>query len=135
MDVKKSVRLDADKKINLEAIDIFGDVLYAAMGAATGMAELAFGALPFGFGLLCAVPKRRVAAVLSGLLLSSLAQSKILPFAACILLTLAIRALLSVVGSKRRGEKIFARIFDEHVSLRVVSAAIGALALGLYRLL
>lgn len=135
MDVKKSARLDTDKKIKLDALDILGDAIYVGAGVATGMAQLAFGALPFGFALLCAVPRRRVVAVLSGLLLSSLAQPKILPFLACILLTLAIRAFLSVVGGKRKGEKIFARIFREPVPLRVASAALGAFTLGLYRLL
>jgi len=75
MDVKKSVRLDTDKKIKLESLDIFGNALYVGIGAATGMAQLPFGALPFGFALLCAVPQKRVAAVLAGLLFSSLAQA------------------------------------------------------------
>lgn len=135
MDVKKSVRFGTDKKIKLDALDILGDALYVGVGAATGMAQLSFGALPFGFALLCAVPRRRVLAVLAGLLISSLAQTKVIPYIACIFLTLAIRAFLSVIGGKRKGEKIFARIFDEHVSLRVVSAAIGAFTLGFYRLI
>ena len=135
MDVKKSMRVGSDKKIKLESLDIFGDVIYAAAGAATGMATLPFGALPFGFALLCAVPRRRVAAVTAGLVLSALAQSKILPIVGCILLTLAIRALLGLIGGKRGGDKILSRIFCEHVSLRVVSAALGAFALGLYRLI
>ena len=134
MDVKKSVRLDTDKKIKLDGLDILGDALYVCAGAATGMAQLSFGALPFGFALLCAVPQRRVVAVLAGLLLSSLSQSKMLPFVGCVLLTLAIRALLSIIGGKQRGEKIFTRLFEEHVSLRVISAAIGAFTLGFYRL-
>ena len=135
MDVKKSLRLDAVKKIKLDSLDILGDALYVVAGAATGMAELSFGASPFGFALLFAVPRRRVVAVLAGLLLASLAQRQALPFLACVLLTLVLRASLSVVGGKRRGEKIFSRIFEEHISLRVVSAAIGAFGLGLYRLL
>lgn len=135
MDVKKSLRLDAVKKIKLDSLDILGDALYVVAGAATGMAELSFGASPFGFALLCAVPRRRVLAVLAGLLLASLAQRQALPFLACVLLTVVLRASLSVVGGKRRGEKIFSRIFEEHISLRVVSAAIGAFGLGLYRLL
>ena len=134
MDVKKCVRLDTDKKIKLDSLDILGDGIYACVGVASGMAQLAFGALPFGFALLCAVPQRRVVAVLAGLLLSSLAQAKALPFIACVLLTLAIRALLSIIGGKRQGEKIFTHLFDEHVSLKVVSAAIGAFTLGFYRL-
>ncbi|MBE6535428.1 MAG: hypothetical protein E7677_02250 [Ruminococcaceae bacterium] len=134
MDVKKSVRLDTDKKIKLESLDIFGNALYVGIGAATGMAQLPFGALPFGFALLCAVPQKRVAAVLAGLLFSSLAQAKILTFVGCVLLTLAIRALLGIIGGKKRGEKILARLFEENVSLRVVSAALGAFTLGLYRL-
>ena len=135
MDVKKSVRVGSDKKIKLESLDVFGDVIYAAAGAAVGMATLPFGALPFGFSLLCAVPRRRVAAVTAGLLLASLSQSKILPLVGCILLTLAIRALLGVSGGKHRGDKIRSRVFCEQTSLRVVSAALGAFALGLYRLI
>ena len=135
MDVKKSMRVGSDKKIKLESLDIFGDVIYAAAGAATGMATLPFGALPFGFALLCAVPRRRMVAVSAGLLLASLSQTKILPFVGCILLTLAIRALLGLIGGKRGGDKILSRVFCEPVSLRVVSAALGAFTLGLYRLI
>ena len=142
MDIKKenyaqgkSVRAAAVfKRLGTEAV-------YAVAGALTGLASLPFGASPFGFALLCAVGSH-APSVLLGLCLSSLARNDGLVFIGAYLLTAVLRVAFGVAdsatghtkGKRMTVSELFGSMFSEHLSLRMISASVGAFCVGLYRL-
>ncbi len=136
MDTKKT--MDAaeaeNKKSRLIAKEELAAVALALLaGFCTGRATLAFGAVPFGFGLLCAL-RRQTVPVYLGLCLSLLGRVQTLPLLAAYTLCLAVRAFISVGASGVKLGELSQKIFCEHLSVRAVIAAFGAFGVGLYRL-
>lgn len=120
-------------KINYGEIGI--QLLYGFAAAAVSLAQLPFGASPLGFALICAAPRRRVLAAALGAAVAALFSQQPAAMLICLALTLALRALLSLLSLKREeGGSPWKRVFEEHPSLRAVSAAAGGFSLGLYSL-
>ncbi len=142
MDMQDRLESSVEGVKEKKAVSTQGLALTAAgvlAGAAVGGAVLPFGAVPFGFGMLCAAD-RRTTAVYLGLCLSLLRSSQPLTLFVAYSLCLLLRVAVSL-GSRREDGKgatvgaLGERIFFEHLSLRVVTAALGAFGVGLYRLL
>lgn len=128
---------------------VFGGA-FALWGYVLGGAALPFGATPFGVALLCAAD-RRVFYILAGLCVSALtyAQSTrdkvalISVYSATVLIRLAARLIIDPPWERARGKEagertlgdIYPYVFSEHLALRMSGAAVGAFALGLYRLI
>lgn len=116
---------------------IGGHILYALAGAAVGLVQLPFGASPFGFAVICAVPRKRVLATAVGVCLSVFARTTDkTAFLICVGITLLIRAFLSLLSARpETGQSRLSGIFEEHISLRIVCAAIGGFSTGAWKLL
>ncbi len=129
---------DAEETVSAEtprtgarATKLFFGMLYAAWGFVLGRTILPFGAMPFGIGLLAASDVRAFY-VLGGLLLGAWGSPNGLLTAAVyvgLLLLRLVSGLLLDRGGERRG-----RLFGEHLSLRMASAAVAAFGLGVWRL-
>ncbi len=115
--------------------DLVHCALSLGVGAAVGVAELPFGAVPFGFGALCA-SGIGTPLVYAGLCLAVLREGGLSLFVAYTL-CLVLRVLISVCVGRGNitlssvGEKIF----GEALVVRALSAAVAAFGMGLYRLL
>ncbi len=120
---------------NLTVRQICTALMYLALGAIMGRAELPFGAMPFGLALFCSASTYALAA-LGGTLLSVVGMSEAIP----LLCAYAVAALLRLIFSlatreNRQGQSgFFERIFCEPFFLRAIAAGIAAFALGAYRL-
>lgn len=135
-DIKTDIKTDRDKIGSLpSARAVLTEVTYAAAAFALGRAQLPFGAYPLGFSALCASGGHAVSAIL-GLCLSLIGRPTPLIYLAAYATTLLVRALTCAFGETKGREGGFLRgMFCEHVSMRVVAAAVGAFGVGLYRLL
>jgi serine phosphatase RsbU (regulator of sigma subunit) len=135
-DVKKEKGIGV-KRVLLQA----GTALvWALLGALLGRAELPFGALPLGVGLLCASSTYSLA-VLGGNILSVIGRADAIPVACTYVIAVLLRLIFCLAtryddvkrtGVKKRG--FFEWAFEEPVYLRAVSAAVSSFALGAYRL-
>ena len=128
---EQAVKIPLTRRIAVE-------LMYFAVGAALGMAELPFGARPLGVAALCATGKRSFAVFL-GLLLSSAATSAPAVYIAAYVATLLIRLGVCLIRLGGRGEKatvgdFIDRAFEEHLSIRTVTAAFVCFFIGLYNL-
>jgi len=119
----------------------YGWAIFAALGYFLGMAELPFGARPFGFALICSSGAYTVPA-LTGAILSALGTPRAAAYVTAYAATAAARVLISLAlsalsrrggGAKdRRGAWLFSRLFGEPTALRVLFAAASAFLLSLY---
>lgn len=108
--------------------DVLFYILGALWGFVTPSAVLPFSAVPFGFAAI-AVPSRYLIGVAAGAVLSGIVTHSYELIAAYAVVLLCRLAFSSIrVGENRT------RLFCEHPAARAVSAATGALALGIYRL-
>ncbi len=109
-------------------------VLAVAAGAALPCAVLPFDAYPFGFALLCA-SGAYAPLVLAGLCIGTLAARTSALLISAYILTLAIRAFISLIGEKNLTlEGVGKYIFSEPVSFRAVEAAAACFCFGLFKL-
>lgn len=143
MDVRQRIKeIGTDRK--KQAVRVHGllvNAVYAAGGLLTGISVFPFGASPLGFALLCSAD-RYAAAVFAGLCLSLIGKAEPWVFLGAYAMTLALRALFTVttepyVEGGREEQSIggfIERLFGEHVSLRIISASVGAFIVGLYRM-
>lgn len=148
MDVKSNVR-ELDKqcdqsseksKVATLARTIILSGLYAAVGYLTEGTILPFSARPFGIALLCAAD-RRVLFLYAGLCLSAWSAADrfllIGIYTAILLFRLLARFLLDQPSAKDESVKNatpYSHLFTEHLALRVCTACVAALSLGLWRL-
>ncbi len=116
--------------LKIKERDVLFWVLSALWGFVTGAASLPFSAAPFGFAAL-AVSSRYAIGAFVGLACSCAFTESSYELLAAYLVTLLIRVAF---GAFLRADGARGKIFSEHLSLRMVSAASGALALGIYRL-
>ncbi len=153
MDVKKS-QIDIEEtesattkeRAAVFIKETFFGALYALSGYFLGTLTLPFGAAPFGIALLAA-SDRKVFYILAGLIISAWQSENrlllIAVFSSVVLLRMLVRFVIDPPwkkeNAKASGEKTFAEIypylFAEHISLRMASSAVGAFAVGLYRLI
>ena len=103
-------------------------ILSAAWGFVTGGAALPFSAVPFGFAAV-AVSSRYLISVMVGAVLSCILTRSYELTAAYAVVLLCRLAFSAIAREEKR-----TRLFCEPLALRAVSAATGALALGVYRL-
>ena len=106
----------------------FVQLVAIAAGVLSGVGVLPFGAMPFGFALLCAA-SYCVPSVFIGLAISTLFSDNILLLLASYSFTLALRLLTFAVSRKRYA------VFEEHISLKATTAAGGAFVLGAYEVI
>ena len=135
------------KKRTLEFLKnaVFGGA-YALWGYLLGGAVLPYGAMPFGAGLLAA-SDRRVFYIYAGLILSAIRSERRLlligVYTAIILIRLLVRFIIDPPWKKgevqtsgeRTLSEVYPHLFSEHISLRASTAAVGAFAIGLHRLI
>ena len=124
---------------------IFGGC-YALWGYLLGGTVLPYGAMPFGVGLLAA-SDRRVFYIYAGLMLSAVRSERRLllmgVYTALLLVRLLVRFAIDPPWKKGEGEEegertlseVYPHLFSEHLSLRAATAAVGAFAIGLHRLI
>lgn len=140
-DVENAKRTDVKKRTVELLKNIFWGAIYALCGYFMGGAVLPFGALPFGVALLSA-SNRRVFYIYAGLCLSAwYSPQRVLligVYSALILTRLLVRALIDPPWGKSDGEKtiaeIYPKLFSEHIALRMSTSAVGAFAIGIYRI-
>ena len=108
--------------------DILFYILGALWGFATGVAALPFSSAPFGFAAIAVCSRYLIGVVLGA------AVSCIVTRSYELLAAYAIVLICRAVFSALAREKKSAWLFCEPPALRAVSAATGALALGIYRL-
>ncbi len=128
------------------ALDIFWGLVYALWAYILGGFSLPFGATPFGIALLCAA-KERTLFIFAGLCLSAVGGDIPILYISVYSAILLIRLLATLVfdtpwsekEGREIGEKTFfeARglFFNEHLSLRMSTSCVGALAIGVYLLI
>ena len=118
--------------------------LYAVCAYFLGGAVLPYGALPLGVAFL-SVSDRRVFYIYAGLVLSALSSERrvllIAVYSALILARLLTRLIIDTpwkngeVSGERTLREIYPYIFSEHIAMRAALSAVGAFAIGLYRLI
>ena len=141
MDIRVASQDGAEQKIVGRGVigkELVASAVGVIAGAAVGGAVLPFGAAPFGFGLLCAADKYALAVYL-GVCAGALATPH--PFVIFIAYTLCLLLRIAVsLGRKNQNGQaptlgtLSEWAFGEHISLRVVTASLGAFGVGLYRL-
>ncbi|MBQ8850709.1 MAG: SpoIIE family protein phosphatase [Clostridia bacterium] len=124
--------------------NVFFGAMYALWGYFLGGAVLPYGATPLGVSLLAA-SDRRVFYIYAGLVVSALRSERRLlligVYTALLFVRLLIRLILDPPWKKdeasgeRTVAEIYPHLFSEHVSLRAASAAVGAFAIGVHRLI
>ena len=119
---------NVEKKRIPDVRNVLREAAYVAVAAVLGRAEIIFGALPFGFASLSATGMHAVS-VLLGLCISLVGRQDIFVYVTAYALTLALRAVISMLTGDGRN------LFCEHISFRVITCATGAFGVGLYRLL
>ncbi len=143
---KKTDKEEAKRRAAAFLKNALSGTVYALCAYFLGGAALPYGAMPLGVAFLSA-SDRRVFYIYAGLLLSAVGrQDRLLLFGVYTAL-LVIRLLVRFVidppwrGEERRlsGEKTVAEVypylFSEHIGLRMASSAVGAFAIGVYRLI
>lgn len=125
MDVKKTLE---DKK-TAKAAFVARQLFFVGVAALVARGQLPFGAAPFGFAALCAVSGADVVGVTVGTAIGLIGGGPPWVTLGAYAITLLMRAVFSLTEGRETS------LFGEHLSLRIVSAATGAFALGLYRLL
>lgn len=125
MDVKKT--LDNEKTI--KGAFVIRQLFFVGAAALVSRGQLPFGAIPFGFAALCAVSGADVVGAVVGTAIGLIGGEPPWVILGAYAITLLMRAIFSLTEGKHTA------LFEEHLSLRIVSAATGAFALGLYRLL
>ena len=125
MDVKKTL----DDKRAVKTTFAVRQLFFAAAVTLVSRGELPFGAAPFGFAALCAVSGADVVGASVGVILGLIGSDTPLVTLGAYAITLLVRAVFCLTEGKSTA------LFCEHTSLRIVSAATGAFALGLYRLI
>lgn len=134
MDVRKE-RVGELGEVRISAKEVLWWILSAAWGFLAGVTVLPLGASPFGFAALGA-SSRYVACVAIGAFGSCFLREDgyVCFFAYLVLLILRAAFSLISVRVERNGEKVFLLrgFFSEHLYLRAVSSAAGALVLGGY---
>ena len=108
--------------------DVLFYILGALWGFVTGMAALPFSSAPFGFAAI-AVCSRYLIGVVLGAAVSCIV-TRSYELVAAYAIVLICRAVFSALAREKKS----AWLFCEPPALRAVSAATGALALGIYRL-
>ena len=142
----KAEKTEPKKRTALFLKNAFFGTVYALGGYFLGGALLPYGAMPFGVAFL-AVADRRVFYIYAGLVLSAIRSERRLlligVYTALLFVRLLIRFIIDPPWKKSEredvGEKtvseVYPYMFSEHVSLRAASAAVGAFAIGLHRLI
>ncbi len=135
MDIKsdKSIHVNNEGRFWTSIKNI---VIYTGAGFALGSAVLPFGAVPFGFAVLCVGGLRCVLAYI-GLCLSLFFAEQPIIMLTAYTLCLGVRAAVSLLGDEKSVSigLLANKIFREPPSMRVIGAAVGAFALGLSRLI
>lgn len=103
-------------------------LLFFALGACCGSAELLFGVRPFGVALTAAVATAYLPATVGGVLLFCLLRRDYVSLAALLLL-LFLRVVSALLLEERRGR---AALFAERPLYRTVAATLAVFATGLY---
>ncbi len=128
--------------------NVFFGSMYALWGYLLGGAVLPYGAMPLGVAFLAAAD-RRVFYIYGGLLLSIFTQSitgeRRLLLAGVYTAVLFVRLLTRLLidppwkAEEASGEKtvreVYPQMFSEHIALRAALSAVGAFAIGVYRLI
>ena len=128
--------------------NVFFGGMYALWGYLLGGAVLPYGAMPLGVAFLAA-SDRRVFYIYAGLILSvfakgiSVEQRLLLSgvYTAVLFVRLLTRLLIDPPwrGDEASGEKtvkeVYPQMFSEHIALRAALSAVGAFAIGVYRLI
>ncbi len=111
-------------------------LLYIVLGFSLGGAQLPFGAVPFGFALLCTGGVRCIFAYI-GACLSLFRYDRPLILFAAYTLCVGVRAVVSLIGKEKNMTVavLLEKIFKEPPSMRVIGAAVGAFTFGLGRLI
>lgn len=122
----KGERFVGRTRVSVIVGNIFAEIVAIAVGVVAGCGVLPFGAMPFGFAILCAA-SRCVPSIFIGLIISSFFFEDTLLLLAVYTVTFSLR-LLTFALSRRKST-----IFEEHISLRITTAALGALVLGAYK--
>ncbi len=149
MDIKKTSlgeekgEIDKGARVKGFLKELFFGALYGLWGYVLASLALPFGAYPFGIALLCA-SNRRVPYIFAGLCLAAVGGSSpvllISVYAVCLLLRCIVLVALDPPWKKEEnsGEltvgQLLPHLFSEHIALRMSVAAIGALAIGSYKL-
>lgn len=153
MDVKKENVLGKKSYPLLEKIrkeekrrilkDAFEGAVYILISFFLGGGETLFGATPFGFALMGAASSK-IVYIYIGLCLSALfgkgnATVLICSYSIVILLRIISRIIFDGASARIKERKMTVReilpmLFEEHILLRITSAAIGAFTLGVYTL-
>ena len=123
------VKMTLNEKKSVGAVFLLRQAVFAVSGFLISRGALPLGAAPFGFAALCAASGADVIGVTLGVALGAIGNGTAWATLGAYAVTLIIRALFSLTEGKD------AAVFGEHLSLRVVAAATGAFALGLYRLI
>ena len=143
---KKTDRTDAKRRAAAFLKSALSGTVYAICAYFLGAAALPYGAMPLGVAFMSA-SDRRVFYIYAGLMLSAAGRQDRLLFFGVYTALLVIRLLVRFVidppwrGEERKlsGEKTVAEVypylFSEHIGLRMASAAVGAFAIGVYRLI
>lgn len=143
---KRTDKEEAKRRAAAFLKNVLWGTLYAICAYFLGGAALPYGAMPLGVAFLSA-SDRRVFYIYAGLLLSAAGRQDRLLFFGVYTALLVIRLLVRFVidppwrGEERRlsGEKTVAEVypylFSEHIGLRMASSAVGAFAIGVYRLI
>ena len=118
--------------------------LYAVCAYFLGGTVLPYGALPLGVAFL-SVSDRRVFYIYAGLVLSALSSERrvllIAVYSALIIARLLTRLMIDTpwkrdeASGERTLREIYPYMFSEHIALRAALSAVGAFAIGLYRLI
>ena len=123
----------------------FFGLLFALCGFFLGGTVLPFGAMPLGVAFL-AVSDRKVFYIYAGLVLFGLqTENRVLfigVYTSVLLIRLLVRFLVDTPWKKGKGEEvgeltlieIYPQLFYEKLSLRMTAAAVGALGIGIFRL-
>lgn len=139
---KSDVRLRASKFLK----EAFFGLLYALCGYFLGGLALPFGALPFGVALLCAAD-RKVFYIYLGLCVAAFGSEMRLlligVYTALTVIRISVRLLIDPPWKKEKGAEagertvaeVYPYMFSENIALRMSSSAIGAFAIGAYRLI
>ena len=143
---EKNEKISVRVKISVFLKNLFWGGLFALCGYFLGGATLPYGALPLGVAFLAASDKR-VFYIYAGLVLSAVSsEDRILligVYTAILLIRLLTRLVIDPPWRKEEnlsvGERtvaeIYPFIFSEHIALRASLSAVGAFAIGLYRLI
>jgi stage II sporulation protein E len=128
------------------ASEIFFGLMYALWAYILGGFSLPFGAAPFGIALLCAA-KERTLFIFAGLCLSAAGGAfpilRISVYTAVLLIRLLATLIFDTPWSEKEGREIGEKtffearslFFNEHLGLRMSTACVGALAIGVYLLI